>query len=153
MKEPVVEVKLLIRKPADQVFEAFVDPSTLTRFWLARASARLEAGKRVDWDFQIEGASATIDVKEVVAPKRIVIEWDEGERVEWSFEPRPEGRTFVTIRHSGLHGDDDAKVAKALDSTQGFTLVLCNLKSLLERGESLRLMHDHFPDKRVRGSG
>ena len=38
----------LIRKPVEQVFEAFVDPDTTTKFWFSKSSGRLEEGKTVD---------------------------------------------------------------------------------------------------------
>lgn len=145
-KQPVVQVELLIRAPSSQVFEAFADPAMVTKFWLARASGRLETGARVRWDFVVKGASTEIDVKETIAGKKIVIDWDGGERVEWTFTRRAEAETLVSITHSLIKGDADAAVAKALDSTQGFTLVLCELKALLEHGLRLNLMHDKFPD-------
>lgn len=145
-KSPVVQVELLIRAPSSQLFEAFVEPAMITQFWLARASARLEPGARVRWDFVVKGASTEIEVKELVKDTKIVIEWDQGERVEWSFAPRAEAETLVGITHSRINGDADAAVTEALDSTQGFTLVLCELKALLERGVRLNLMHDKFPD-------
>lgn len=41
---PVVEVDMLIRRPVTVVWEAFVDPAQITRFWLSRSSGRLETG-------------------------------------------------------------------------------------------------------------
>jgi uncharacterized protein YndB with AHSA1/START domain len=44
---PVANVSMLIRAPASDVFNAFVEPSMLTRFWLSRASAPLATGRSV----------------------------------------------------------------------------------------------------------
>ena len=35
---PVAKVELLIRKPVAEVFEAFIDPGIITKFWFDRSS-------------------------------------------------------------------------------------------------------------------
>ena len=45
---PVVEVDMLIRRPAAEVYEAFADPDRITKFWLARSSGRLEPRRACD---------------------------------------------------------------------------------------------------------
>jgi uncharacterized protein YndB with AHSA1/START domain len=39
------------------VFEAFVNPDITTTFWFTRSSGRLEAGKQVEWDWEMYGIS------------------------------------------------------------------------------------------------
>ena len=46
---PAAKTGMLIRKPAADVFEAFVNPEITTRFWFTRSSGRLEAGKQAQW--------------------------------------------------------------------------------------------------------
>lgn len=145
---------MLIRKPAAQVFEAFIDPALTSRFWFSKGSGRLEAGKRVRWDWEMYGASTEVDVKAVEENRRILIEWDGPERptsVEWTFEPRGEDRTYVTVRNWGFRGDADQAVAQALDSTGGFNLLLAGLKAFLEHGIELKLVPDHAPEALVEG--
>jgi uncharacterized protein YndB with AHSA1/START domain len=48
---PLMETGMLIRKPAAEVFEAFVNPDITTRFWFTKGSGRLEAGRQVQWDW------------------------------------------------------------------------------------------------------
>ena len=151
---PVAKAQMLIRKPAAQVFEAFVDPAVTSRFWFSKGSGRLEAGKRVRWDWEMYGFSTQVDVKEIEENRRILIEWggpDDPSSVEWTFEPVGEDRTFVTIKNWGFGGDDEKVVAKALDSTGGFTFVLAGLKAFLEHGIELNLVPDHSPDALVEG--
>jgi uncharacterized protein YndB with AHSA1/START domain len=129
------------------VFEAFVDPR-ITGFWFSRSSGRLESGKRVQWDWETYGISIPVDVKAVEPPKRILIEWPgiNGQTsVEWTFEPFDEGSTFVHITNSGFTGTGDELVKQAIDSTQGFSLVLAGLKALLEHGVRLNLIADRYP--------
>ncbi|HYG63882.1 MAG TPA: SRPBCC family protein [Thermoanaerobaculia bacterium] len=151
---PVVKVQMLIRRPVAQVFEAFVDPAVTSRFWFSRGSGRLEAGRRVRWDWEMYGASAEVDVKEIEENRRILIEWDGPDhptQVEWTFEPRGEDRTYVTVRNWGFHGTPDEVVARALDSTGGFTFLLSGAKVFLEHGIEPKLVEDHVPDALVEG--
>ncbi|MDQ6418898.1 SRPBCC family protein [Paenibacillus sp. LHD-117] len=144
---PIVKVEMLIRKPVNEVFTAFVDPAITTQFWFTKGSAKLEAGSRVQWDWEIYGASADIDVLEIVENSRIVIDW--GSRVEWTFAPRGDDATFVTIVNDGFEGSGDELVHQATDSTEGFTIVLCGLKAYLEHGIRLNLIGDKAPDAHV----
>ena len=41
--DPVVTAAMLIRRPASEVFEAFVDPDITTKFWFTKSSGRLVA--------------------------------------------------------------------------------------------------------------
>ncbi len=146
--QPVAKAQMLIRKPVAQVFEALVDPAITSRFWFSKGSARLEAGKRVRWDWEMYGASAEVDVKAIERNERILIEWDGPDNptsVEWTFEPRGEDQTFVTVKNWGFGGDQDAAVAAALDSTGGFSFLLAGWKAFLEHGIELNLVADHAP--------
>lgn len=139
---PIAKAEMLVRRPARDVFAAFIDPQMLTKFWLAKASAPLQAGRKVRWEFLVEGASAEVDVKLVEQDKRIVTAWDDGTTVEWEFSERDSEGTLVVVTESGFRGSADEVVAKALDATAGFTLVLSELKALLEHGKVLNLVRD-----------
>lgn len=146
---PVARTGMLIRKPVAQVFEAFVNPEITTKFWFTKSSGRLEAGKQVQWEWEMYGISISVTAKTVVRDERIVIEWpgpNGPTTVEWVFEPQKDGTTFVRITNSGFSGDGDALVKQATDSTQGFSLVLAGLKALLEHGVRLNLVADRFPE-------
>lgn len=156
LQAPVAKAQMLIRKPVAQVFEAFVDPAITSRFWFSKGSGRLEAGKQVLWDWEMYGASTTVDVKAIEENKRILIEWDGPDHptsVEWTFEPMGEGRTFVTVKNWGFSGDAEKAVAQALDSTGGFSFVLAGLKAFLEHGIEPNLVVDHAPTALVEGWG
>ncbi|WP_271754473.1 SRPBCC family protein [Cohnella sp. JJ-181] len=144
---------MLVRRPAAEVFEAFVDPAVTTRFWFTKSSGRLTAGARVRWDWEMYGASAQVDVVEIEQDRRLAIRWGDEEHgftsVEWTFERRAENETFVSVVNAGFQGDGDARVAQALDSTGGFTMVLCALKALLEHGIALNVVADKAPDAHV----
>ena len=145
---PMTKTGMLIRRPASEVFEAFVDPAITTKFWFTKGSGRLEQGKRSQWEWEMYGISIPVTTKTIEPGKRIVIEWP-GYRspttVEWTFEPQDNGTTFVRITESGFTGDGDELVQQVTASTQGFTLVLAGLKALLEHNVRLNLVADRYP--------
>jgi uncharacterized protein YndB with AHSA1/START domain len=137
---------MLIRKPVAQVFEAFVNPEVTTKFWFTRSTGKLEAGKQVEWYWDMYDASAKVQVKAIEQDKRILIEWsDPPNMVEWVFTARPDDTTFVSITNSGYAGTQDEIVSQAIESTEAFTLVLIGLKALLEHNINLNLIVDRFP--------
>jgi uncharacterized protein YndB with AHSA1/START domain len=151
---PVVRAQMLIRKPVAEVFEALVDPAITSRFWFSKGSGRLEAGKRVRWDWEMYGVFANVDVKAIDDDARILVEWNAPENpasVEWTFEPRGQDRTLVIVKNWGFRGEPDAMVAAAIDSMGGFSFLLASLKAFLEHGIELNVVADHAPDALVDG--
>jgi uncharacterized protein YndB with AHSA1/START domain len=151
-KSPVAETGMLIRQPVAEVFAAFVDPDVTSKFWFSKGSGRLVPGARLTWEWGYYGVSTQVDVKEIDENERILVDWDIDSApttVEWRFTPHGDDATFVTIVNSGFHGDGDAVVAAALDSTGGFTWVLAGAKAWLEHGLALNLVPDRHPDARV----
>lgn len=145
---PITNTGMLIRKSVADVFEAFVNPDITTRFWFTKSSGRLEAGKQVQWEWEMYGISIPVSVKALEPNKRIVIEWPGSSgptTVEWKFSPQKDGTTFVSITEAGFTGDGDALVKLVTDSTQGFSLVLAGLKALLEHDVRLNLVADRYP--------
>jgi uncharacterized protein YndB with AHSA1/START domain len=138
----MAKVELLIRAPAPQVYRAFVEPELLTQFWLATASEPLTLHGQARWEFLVPGAAAALEVRELIENERIAIEWDDETRVEWTFEARDGGQTLVRVLQFGFPGSSEEALASALDATQGFTLVLCELKAWLEQGAQLNAVRD-----------
>lgn len=147
---PAVKVELLIRKPVEEVFEAFIDPAVTTQFWFTKSTGKLETGKRIRWDWEMYGVSDDIIVKEIEQNKLIRIESSDNTTVEWLFTRRADNETFVTIMNSGFTGTGDEIVDQAIDSTGGYTMVLCGLKAYLEHNIKLNLVADRAPDAHVK---
>lgn len=153
-KSPAATAEMRIRRPPAQVFEAFVDPAVTTRFWFTRGSGRLEAGRRVRWEWEMYGASTEVLAKTLEPGRRIVIEWDgySGRTtVEWTFTAHQDGSTHVVVEESGWTGTGDELVQYVADSTQGFSLTLSGLKAWLEHGIRLGLVADKNPAAHVPG--
>ncbi|WP_433959745.1 SRPBCC family protein [Cytobacillus horneckiae] len=137
---------MLIRRPVEEVFEAFVNPEMTTKFWFTKSSGRLEAGKHVTWDWEMYGVSDHIYVEDLQLNKRILIKSSDSTKTEWVFDSRTNKETFVTIVNSGFKGNEDDIVNRAVDSMGGYTMVLCALKALLEHNVILNAVFDKAPD-------
>ncbi len=147
---PAVQAQMLVRRPLDEVFEAFVDPSITTRFWFTGSSGKLEPGAKVIWEWEMYGVSADVHVRSIERPSRILIEWGEpATTVEWQFTPLGAEATLVQICNTGFRGTQEEIVGMALDSMGGFTLVLAALKAWLEHGIALDLVADRDPEAHV----
>jgi uncharacterized protein YndB with AHSA1/START domain len=145
---PTVETQMLIRKPAEKVFEAFIDPAITTNFWFTKASGPLEIGKTVLWEWEMYHASAEVLVKEIVQNEQITIEWgDPATTVDFFFAALTDDTTYVVIRNYGFTETGDDLIEAIKDNTGGFTTVLDGLKAYLEHGINLNLIADKFPTK------
>jgi uncharacterized protein YndB with AHSA1/START domain len=139
---PTAKVSMLIHRPAQVIYDAFTNPEALTRFWLSAASGPLALGTRVRWDFMVPGAHVFTEAKQLEPHRRIFVEWSDGTTVQWELEPWPDDATVVTLENAGFSGDANEAVEAALEATQGFTIVLCDLKALLETNASANLVRD-----------
>jgi uncharacterized protein YndB with AHSA1/START domain len=142
MKPPIAKIELLIRCPAAAAYRAFVEPGMLTQFWLARASQPLVPQSKVHWEFLVAGAAATLEVRSMTQNQHIATAWDDDTTIDFSFSQLEPELTLVRVTQAGFSGSPDEVVAKALDATQGFTLVLCELKALFEQNVSLNAVRD-----------
>lgn len=145
---PVMQTRMLIRKPIDEVFEAFINPEITSKFWFTKGSGRLEAGKQVQWEWEMYSVSVPVTAKVIEPNQRIVIEWpgySGVSTVEWTFSSYELKSTFVTITESGFTGDGDSLVRQVTDSTQGFSLLLAGAKAWLEHDLQLNLVADRYP--------
>ena len=140
MAGQVVTTEMLIRRPPGEVFAAFANPQTIRKFWLRDTTGTLAPGARVQWHFMVAGATASVVVTGFEAPRRIAFDWPGGMHVELSFEPFGDGATHLAAAISGLNGKD--LLTQATNVVEGFSVVFCDLKTLLETGSSANLVRD-----------
>ncbi len=131
---------MLIRRGASEIFEAFVDPDMLCRFWLDGASAPLSADAEVTWQFKVPGVRDTLKVTMFDRPRRLAFRFSDGVDVDIRFEFHDGGATRVSVTCAGFKPDN--LVTTATDTAEGFAIVLCDLKTLLETGRSANLVRD-----------
>lgn len=140
MSNVIAATSMLIHKPASEVFDAFVNPRTLEKFWLKSASAPLAPGATVEWEFMVQDAHETVTVTEFVPNQTIAFTWSDGIAVEMKFERHGTGSCTFSVAATGFKGADTASMA--VDATEGFAIVACDLKSLLETGRSGNMVRD-----------
>ncbi|MDG1857570.1 MAG: hypothetical protein P8I94_00620, partial [Emcibacteraceae bacterium] len=67
---PVAKAEILIRKPIDQVFQAFTDPEIITKFWFDKSSGPLVNNACVEWTWSHFNMTIPVIVKEFVQNKK-----------------------------------------------------------------------------------
>ncbi|TDE28545.1 polyketide cyclase [Flavobacterium ranwuense] len=142
------KAEMLIRKPIEDVFQAFINPEITTKFWFTKSSGKLEEGKETEWTWEMYNHSTLVRPKTIELNKKITIEWgnsDEITTVEWTFKNLGKVGTFVSIVNSVFHDETEKLISQIRDSTEGFTLVLAGLKAYLEHNIELNLVSDRFP--------
>lgn len=154
MTAPVVSSGMLIRRPVEAVFQAFVDPAVTARFWFTHGDGPVTPGARLRWTWGMYGVGTDVLVKAVEPGRRILIDWDLADdptEVEWTFDRRGE-HTWVQVCNRGF-GQGPDTVGAALDSANGFALLLAGAKIWLEHGIEPRFVLDRHPDARLSGWG
>ena len=140
MSETSASATMLIRRPPGEVFAAFVNPQVLRKFWLRDASGPLAPRARVEWHFMVAGATETVVVTGFEAARRIGFDWSNGMHVELAFEPFGDQATRLSANVTGFNGRNELK--SATNVVEGFSIVFCDLKTLLESGTSANLVRD-----------
>src|SRR5690348_5426640 len=138
MDNAPVHASMLIQRPPGEVFAAFVNPQQLRKFWLSDASGPLAPRARVQWSFMVPGATARVTVTRFESPHHLSFDWDDEMHIAMTFDAFGDGGTKVEVEVTGFTGAD--AVQQATNTVEGFAIVLCDLKTLLETGDSMGLV-------------
>ena len=147
IEPPFAHAAMLIRKPAEEVFEAIVNPEITSNFWFTRSSGRLAVGKTVEWTWEMYGVSTQVTAKVIEPSHRIEMDWNGYSgptTVTWTLQRLPAG-TFIEVTEKGWTGTGDELIKFVRDSTGGFTWTLAGMKAYLEHGIRLNLVADRYP--------
>lgn len=142
MKNSTLEIKVAIQilKPASEVYEAIVDPTKMSKYFISKSSGRIEEGKQIMWRFPEFDAEFPIRVGKVEKNKYISYHWDVDGRdllVEMMLSPRDGDATVVTVTEKGME-NDEAGIKWLMGNTGGWANFLACLKAYLEYGINLR---------------
>ncbi|MFD0677977.1 MULTISPECIES: SRPBCC family protein [unclassified Paenibacillus] len=130
--------KMEIRKPAYDVFEAFVNPEKIGNFWFSSSSERWEKSKTVTLRYEEYKAQGDIHVIEMIENRKIVFEWgaeDGGPHlVTITLKDTDQASTIVEVNEDGFDENDPDLIAKLVDNKEGWVYMLTCLKGYLEFG-------------------
>jgi len=146
----IAKSDMMIRKPVQEVFDAFINPEVTTKFWFTHSTGKLEEDKQLTWTWSMYNLDVPVYVKKIDPNKSILIEWGAGKdkcTAQWIFKSLGLDNTFVTITSYDFQGSKEELVQQVIDSTGGFTLVLAGLKAWLEHHIQLKLIEDKFPNE------
>jgi uncharacterized protein YndB with AHSA1/START domain len=129
--------KFSILKPANEVFEAFVDPSKIGNFWFSTSSERWEQGKTITLIYEEYNAQVDIAVIEIEVNNKIVFQWgDTGEEhiVTISLKVIDNSSTIIEVNEEGFKKTDEDLINQLVDNKEGWVYMLTCLKGYLEFG-------------------
>ena len=137
-------VQAKIKKSIDEVFDAVYNPKKLSKYFTTGgASGSLEGGNEVMWDFHDYPGSFPIYVILSIKNQKIEFEWASAVepnrlKVEISFESIGDDSTLIKISESGWTNNDQASLDESYSNCQGWTQMICSLKTYLEYDKNLR---------------
>ncbi len=142
------KAQILVRRPIEEVFNAIVDPTVMSKFWFWRTDVGLSEGTTSTWFVGDATGAIEIEVrvKLLEHPNRLEMEWGHGTQftnVVWTFFEHEPNVTRLVVEERGFAGSRDEIFAQALDSTAGFNQVVVALKALLEHGSIVNVVADH----------
>lgn len=132
-----------IARPVEEVFDAVYHPAKLSGYFTTGgASAPLNEGTTVTWDFADFPGAFPVKVREMKPERLIVLEWQAADgnyhtQVRIEFEPLDHQSTLVRISESGWK-DTPEGLKSSYGNCMGWTQMLCCLKVYVEQGINLR---------------
>jgi uncharacterized protein YndB with AHSA1/START domain len=135
--ETQIATKFKIFKPANEVFEAIVDPGKMANYWFSSGTDRVALGKTITWRYDEYGAEGVIKVSEVENNQKIVFSWgEEGKETTVSITliAIDQATTIIEVIESGFKEDDPDLLNKMVGQKGGWVYMLTCLKGYLENG-------------------
>ena len=134
------KVDIAIARSPEEVFEAIVDPTKMSRYFISRASGRPIPGETVTWYWDDVGAQSRVRIMEVVPQRRLAFMWGpsgQETRVTIDVAPDRPGFSAVTVTE-GTWQSDDAGITRFGEQLEGWTSFLFCLKGSVEHAINLR---------------
>lgn len=136
-----IKASLKIQKSAHEVFEAIVDPSKMSNYFISKSTGRMESGKTLTWQFPEFDMKFPVNIGRIEKDKYISYSWNDMEdgrktTVEIDLNQMNDG-TIVTITEKERENDEKG-IAWLKGNTQGWANFLACLKAYLEYGINLR---------------
>ncbi len=132
-----VNTKLKIAKPANEVFEALVDPTLMANYWFSSGSGRLEQDKTITWRYEEYNAEVELTVVEIQDNMKIVFKWGapgDEHVVTIRLNELDHTTTIIEVNEKGWNENDDDLISNLLGNKEGWVYMLTCLKGYLENG-------------------
>ena len=143
MKNQLLEIKaaIQIQKPVHEVFEAIVDPTKMSNYFISESTGRMEEGRNLVWRFPEFTIEAPVRVGKIENDKYISFYWEgEGGKelfVEITLAAQSNNSTVVTVTEKEME-NDEAGINWLRGNTEGWSNFLACLKAYLEYSINLR---------------
>lgn len=136
----IVETKIKILRPREEVFSAIVDPAKMSRYFISQSSGRMEEGKTLSWRFPEFEMEFPVYIGKIVKDTFISYSWEIDNKrlvVEMTLEAAGDQSTIVSIVEKNMN-NDEIGIKWLKQNTEGWANFLCCLKAWLEYGINLR---------------
>ncbi len=142
MNGPKLEIKaaIQIQKPANEVFEAVVDPAKMSNYFISESTGRMEEGKELVWRFPEFDTDVPVRIGRVEQDHYISYYWmmnDMEHLIEITLAPFDSNSTVVTVTEKGRE-NNEAGIKWLKGNTEGWANFLACLKAWMEYGINLR---------------
>ncbi|RKS50734.1 uncharacterized protein YndB with AHSA1/START domain [Gillisia mitskevichiae] len=135
-----VKVSDHVMRTVDKVFNAIVDPTQITKYFVSNASDFLSEGNKIIWEFKDYNVKLNIEVIKVIKNEQITFNWEacgNKTKVSMLLSSEEEHKTKIVITEDAFEANEEG-IKKALEQTQGWTDFVCSLKAYLYTGINLR---------------
>jgi len=141
-QELEIKTGIKIAKTEHEVFEAIVDPTKISNYFLSSSSGRMEEGKTLTWKFPELDMKFPVQVDKINKDKYISYYWNDFEdntktHVQITLEPRENNMTFVSVTEKSRENNEKG-IKWLKGNTEGWAGFLNCLKAYLEYGINLR---------------
>ena len=141
MEELKIKTAIQIGKPAEDVFEAIVDPGKMKNYFIAEGSGRMEEGKKLQWRFPEFNEQVDVQVVQVEPKEYISFQWEgaKGRKllVEMTLLEMPDNSTLLKITEGTMPAKEEG-IKWLAQNTEGWANFLASLKAYLEYDINLR---------------
>jgi uncharacterized protein YndB with AHSA1/START domain len=141
MEELKIKTAIQIGKPAEDVFEAIVDPGKMKNYFIAEGSGRMEEGKKLQWRFPEFNEQVDVQVVQVESKEYISFQWEgaKGKKllVEMTLLEMPDNSTLLKITEGTMPAKEEG-IKWLAQNTEGWANFLASLKAYLEYDINLR---------------
>jgi uncharacterized protein YndB with AHSA1/START domain len=136
-----IKAAIQIAKPAQEVFDAIVDPEKMSNYFISKGSARIEEEKQLIWQFPEFDTEVPVRTGKIEKDRYVSFYW-EGSKgkellVEMTLIPKGDEATLVNVTEKEME-NNEAGIKWLKSNTEGWANFLACLKAYLEYGINLR---------------